>query len=267
MGIGLATGDRPPPVRQAAGEVGADGQGPGEDRPDHRRGDRYRRYPALRPHLRRLSDGRRLHGGRGEDPGSRAGAVQSRRGSRGGREAAGRSAPAGDHGWLGSLLGPGGVRAAGTGRGARHPRLPQRSRPRMPTAGPRALLLPRPWLRSQGMRRRPGDRRAARLPARFWKLDWRGGETDPARLRAGAAREDPAARSRPRRGHRRHADARFASRRPPIPGGPRPGSAGSGRSRRRIGRRRTSSSRTIAPRSTRCGSTGSWAGSSTETRS
>ncbi len=206
-------------------------EGPGEDRPDHRRGDRHRRYPALRPHLRRLSAGRRLHGGRGEGPGSRTGAVQDRRGSRGGREAAGRGAPSGDHGRLGPLLGPGGVRAAGTGRGARHPRLPQRPRPRLPPARPRALLLPRSWLRSQGMRRRPGDRRAARLPPRLWRLDRRGGEADPARLRAAAAREDPAARSRPRRGHRRHPDARSASQCPTIPGGHRPGSCGSGRSR------------------------------------
>src|SRR4051812_49949270 len=43
---GIAPGDRPPALRQAAGEVRPDGQGPGEDRPHHRRGDRHRRRAA-----------------------------------------------------------------------------------------------------------------------------------------------------------------------------------------------------------------------------
>ena len=57
-------------------------------------------------------------------------------GSGGGGGAAGRGGAAGDHGRERSLLGPRRGRAAGPGGGARHPRLPQRPRPRLPAGRP-----------------------------------------------------------------------------------------------------------------------------------
>ena len=118
---------------------------PGADRGDDRGGARPRRWRrrAARPSsttrstsssARPRSRSRRAGGGRG-----RAGG-----GGRGGGGAAGRRRAAGDHGRHRPLLGPRRGGAAGAGRGARHPGLPQRPRPRLPARRPRARLQPRP---------------------------------------------------------------------------------------------------------------------------
>ena len=218
VGIGLPSGDRPPAVRLAADQVGADRQGHRPHPCADRRGDRRGAGAAERADVRRLPARRRLPGGGGGGArATRAIGRQAGRSLRRGRRPPGERRAPGDHGRHRSLLGAGGGRAPRPGGGPGDPGVPQRDGPRVPSRRPRALLLPRARPGPEGGRRRPGGGRAARLPPRLRRLVRRG---DPDRLaghRAQQARRDPPAGDRAGRRHPR--DARRPARDGRVPRG------------------------------------------------
>ena len=136
LGLRLAPGDRPRPVRRAAGQVGGDRQGPGADRRRDRRGDRPLARGPQRADLPRLPARRRLHRGRGR---ARAPTPASTPASVAGRASSGRPssspAPSARRSW---------PAPASTGRAARTScaRWPRRSAPRCSSTAWAAAAFP-----------------------------------------------------------------------------------------------------------------------------
>ena len=212
-----------------------------------------------------------------DDPGGPAALPDPGRAARGRRprdrargRAARRRRAAGDHGRHRPLLGPRRERAARAVGGARHPRVPERPRARLPARRPSELLLARPQRRAEGRRRRARDGRADGLPAGVRRQLRRGHAAGADRLR----RPGPpgAARARRRAVRRLPGDARRAApgraRRRRLGRAHRPrGATACARPRTPSARPSASSSTTTARRCIRCASTRSWTTCSTATRS